>query len=91
MVRLTVHVTPRAGRDSIDGVVDGMVRARVTAAPANGAANDATTRLLARALGVPPSRLRLVAGASARVKTFDVAGMDADELRAALAAIATPD
>jgi len=85
--RLTVHVTPRAGRDEILGWSDdgAALRIRVRAAPADGAANEAVARTLARALGLPPSALRIVSGASARRKIIDIP-LDATDLRLRLAA-----
>jgi uncharacterized protein YggU (UPF0235/DUF167 family) len=73
-LRFAVRLTPRAGADRVDGVTDGVLRCRVAAAPADGAANDALLRLLARELDLPPSALRLVAGATARRK---LVGLDA--------------
>ena len=80
--RLPVRVTPRGGRDSIDGVRDGELLVRVAAAPADGAANLAVTRLVAGALGVPPTSVRIAAGASGRRKILAITGLD----RAALTA-----
>ena len=72
-MRLTVRVTPRSSADRIDGFgADGVLRLRVTAAPADGQANDAVIKLLANALGVPPRDVALVAGATARNKVFEV-------------------
>jgi uncharacterized protein YggU (UPF0235/DUF167 family) len=48
--------------------------ARVRAVAEGGKANEAARRLLADAAGVPASRVELVAGAAARVKTFRIAG-----------------
>lgn len=77
MTRLAVRVTPRASRDAIEGFdADGVLRVRVTAPPADGAANAAVAKLLARALGIPPRDLVLVSGATARQKVFEV---EADE------------
>jgi len=70
-----VRLTPRAGIDRIDGVVDGVLRVRVTAAPVDGAANAALVRLLAQALRVPPSAVRLASGASSRSKRVVVEGL----------------
>ena len=73
MTRLIVRVTPRAARDRIDGFgVDGELRLRVTAAPADGEANAAIVKLLARALGLPPRDIVLISGATARRKSFEV-------------------
>lgn len=83
--RLTVAVTPRAGSDAawVDGT--GLIRVRVRAAPADGAANSAVARVLADTLGLPPSRLRIVAGTSSRRKVVAVDGLDAMALERRLA------
>jgi uncharacterized protein YggU (UPF0235/DUF167 family) len=75
-------VTPRGGRDSIDGVRDGQLLVRVAAAPADGAANESVLRLVAQAAGVPRRAARLIAGATGRHKLVAVEGAD----RAALIA-----
>lgn len=84
MARITVRLIPRAGRDDIHGWDGDVIRARVAAAPADGKANAALIRLLAQALGVPPSRVTLVSGASSRTKILDVEGIDSEQLRARL-------
>ncbi len=84
MARLSVRVTPRASRDGIDGFdPEGVLRVRVTAAPADGAANAAVVKLLARALGLPARDVVLVSGATARQKVFDIP-MDSAEARTRL-------
>ncbi len=84
-VRLAVQLTPRAGIDRIEAPdPDGALRVRVRAAPAEGAANEALLRLLADALAVPKSGVRLVAGARGRRKLVEVEGLTADELHARL-------
>jgi uncharacterized protein len=74
-VRIPVRLTPRGGADRIEGVEAGVLRVRVAAAPAEGAANAALLRLLADDLGVPRIRLRLVAGAASRTKLVAVDGV----------------
>jgi hypothetical protein len=75
--RISVRLTPRSRHDAITSVdSDGTVAVRVTAPPAEGRANEALLRVIARALGVAPSCLRLAAGGSSRRKTVDVAGFD---------------
>lgn len=83
-LRLAIRLTPRGGRDGLDGVetlADGreVLKARVRAAPSEGEANAALIGLVAKLLGVPRSRVELVAGASARLKTVAVSG-DAEAL-----------
>jgi uncharacterized protein len=85
---LTVRLTPKGGRDAIDGIerrADGqcVLKARVRTTPTEGAANDALRRLIAHALGVPPRDVSLAAGAVSRVKRLAVAG-DGPTLAAAL-------
>lgn len=74
-VRLRVRVIPRATRDGIDGVRDGELLVRVTAPPADGAANEAVIRLVARELGLPRGAVRLVTGARARHKVLAIDGL----------------
>lgn len=66
---ITVRVTPKASRDSLTED-DGGLRITVTAPPENGKANEAVRQLLARAMGVAPSRLQMLRGHTARDKTF---------------------
>ena len=65
---IAVRATPRAGREAIEP--GDPLRIRVTAPPEDGKANDAVRRLLARAMGVAPTRLTLIRGATARDKLF---------------------
>lgn len=88
---LTLRVAPRGGRNGIDGVISddagrAMLAARVSAPPADGAANDAVVRLLADALGVAKRDVKLLSGAQARVKRLAIAG-DPAVLAARLAAL----
>jgi uncharacterized protein len=76
---LDVRLTPKGGRDALDGIAplaDGrtVLKARVRAAPHEGAANAALTRLIASAAGVPATKVTIVRGATARVKRVRVAG-----------------
>ncbi len=78
-VALTVRLTPKGGRDAIDGIeqtADGrlVLRVRVRAAPREGEANAALVRLLAKSLGVAPRQVSLVAGETARIKRLRIAG-----------------
>lgn len=85
---VTVRLTPRGGRDALEGVAqlsDGrrVVAARVRAAPESGSANAALVELVAAALKVRKSDVDLVSGSTSRLKTLHIAG-DAAALAAAL-------
>lgn len=87
-VALSVRLTPKGGRDGIDGIellADGRsaLKVRVRAAPSEGEANAALIRLLAKAVGVPPRDVALSAGVTARIKRLTIAG-DGPTLIAAL-------
>ena len=77
-VRFAVRLTPRAAADRIDGVVDGILRARVGAPAVEGAANNALIRLIGDALGVARRDVRIVAGATSRQKLVVVDGVGAE-------------
>ena len=51
---------------------------RLQAPPVDGEANAALSRLLGRALGVPPSRVAVVRGGTAREKLVRVEGVTLD-------------
>jgi len=94
-VLVDVRLTPRGGRDVIEGIerrAGGRVvlKARVRAAPSAGAANAALCRLLAGAVGVAPRQVTLEAGATAREKRVRISG-DAASLEAALSRLVDKD
>jgi len=89
---LAVRVTPKGGRDALDGVermADGqcVFKFRVRAAAADGGANEALRSLVARTLGVPPSQVSLVSGARSRLKRLKIQG-DVGELAGRLQQLA---
>jgi uncharacterized protein (TIGR00251 family) len=76
---LMVRLTPKGGRDAVEGIAaraDGrpVLKVRVRAAASEGEANAALLRLLAQTLGVAPRAIRLLAGDTARLKRLHVAG-----------------
>ncbi len=78
-VRLSVRLQPGASAERIIGLItdaDGGValKVAVTAPPAEGRANDALLRLLAKAMGLPKRDLSLTRGAADRRKLVHVAG-----------------
>jgi uncharacterized protein YggU (UPF0235/DUF167 family) len=78
-ISIALRVTPRGGRDSVDGIEilsDGrcVLKVRVRAVADGGEANRAVTELLAKALGVPKAKVRLLSGATSRLKQVAVDG-----------------
>jgi hypothetical protein len=79
-----VRLTPRASREEIVGLRDGVLQVRVTAPPVDGAANAALVRLLAKRLRVGRGAVRIVSGETARTKMIEVDGLTEDETAARL-------
>jgi uncharacterized protein (TIGR00251 family) len=78
-ITIAVRLTPKGGRDSIEGIEtmsDGraVLKARVRAAAKEGAANEALIALLAKALGVPPRDVEITSGATSRIKRVKIVG-----------------
>ena len=90
-ISVALRVTPRGGRDDIDGVetlADGrtVLKVRVRAIAEGGEANRAVTELLASALGVPKAKVRILSGITSRLKQVTVDG-DPERLGEALRAL----
>lgn len=77
-----VRLIPRASRSTVAGVRDGVLHVRVTAAPVDGAANKAMLALVAKALGVGVTNVRIESGATASRKRLSVPRDALDRLRA---------
>lgn len=65
--RLAVRVTPGARSEAVE-IVAGALLVKVRAKPEDGKANAAVLALLAKALGIAPSRVELLRGATSREK-----------------------
>jgi uncharacterized protein (TIGR00251 family) len=78
-ITVSLRVTPRGGRDRIDGLEtlpDGrsVVKVRVRALAEGGEANRAVVKLLAKTLGVPQAAVSIASGATSRRKQIEIAG-----------------
>ena len=80
---LRIRVHPRARTTEVAGLRDGVLHIRVTAPPADGKANEAVRRLIAKQAAVGPSAVTIVRGARARDKTIRIEGATDDDLRRA--------
>ena len=79
--RLAVKVSAGASRTALDGWHDGRLRVRVGALAERGRANAAVTALVAQALGLPKSAVRVVAGHTSPRKTLEIAGIGEADIR----------
>lgn len=80
-MRLAVRLTPRGGRDQIDGWARDAagrvhLKVRVAAPPVDGQANAALEALIAKRLGLPRRSVRIASGDAARLKQLEIDGAD---------------
>ena len=78
-ISVALRVTPRGGRDDIDGLetlADGRIvlKVRVRAIADGGEANRAVIELLAKVLGVPKAKVRIQSGMTSRLKQVAIDG-----------------
>jgi uncharacterized protein (TIGR00251 family) len=90
-MRLAVRLTPKGGRDAVEGWIAGadgakLLKVRVAAHPEVGKANKALIALIAETFGVSRSAVTIAGGETARLKLIDIAG-DAKTIAEKLQAI----
>jgi uncharacterized protein len=73
-MRLNVRVIPRSSKNALEWQ-QGTLKARLTAPPVDGAANEALIAVLAERLGLPKRDVSIVHGAASRLKTVEIVGM----------------
>jgi len=71
-----ITVKTSAGKSRIAGEQDGALKVEVTAAPIEGKANAAVIKLIARSLGIAPSRVTITAGDKSKKKRISISGID---------------
>lgn len=79
-MRLSLKVAPKASRNAVTGWRGDTLKLSVTAAPERGKANAAVIEVLAAALDLPVSALRILRGETAGQKQIEVAGLDEGEV-----------
>lgn len=80
-VRVPVRVQPRASSEAIVGVHGGALKVRLTAPPADGAANEALVRFLADTFEIPARDVTIVSGFTSRSKIVELAGVSEARVR----------
>lgn len=86
--RIEVRVVPGARTSALERMDDGVWKVRLRARPVEGQANAALIEQLAEWLGIRKSALRIVRGATSRLKSVEFEGIDSDEAERRLRAIA---
>lgn len=80
MARITVKVHPRARRSAVTGRLGEAWKLDLAAPPVDGKANEECVRFFAGLCGVPRSRVRIVTGATGRMKVVEIEGLPQEDL-----------
>jgi uncharacterized protein (TIGR00251 family) len=79
-VLITVHVIPRSRKNVLQWEQDHL-KARLTAPPVDGAANEALQELLAERLALPRRAISIVRGAASRQKVVEIVGLTLEDVK----------
>ena len=72
---IQVKVLPKSGRDEIRGIINGILKVRVSAPPIEGRANERLIELISRTIGAPRSDITIIKGRTSRIKTMRIEGV----------------
>ena len=61
--------------EKISGVLNGMLKIKITSAPEKGKANKSLTKFLARILGIKRNSIRIISGQTSPIKQIQVSGL----------------
>lgn len=81
---IDLFVSPRAATNALVGIHGSALKLKVTAPPVDGKANVAVEKFLGKLLGVPRSRVEVIAGTTGRRKRVRVSSMTAEEVTSVL-------
>ena len=84
-VVFAAKIVPGSSKTAISGVLDGMVKIRISAAPEKGKANQCLVNFLAKQLGVKKKAISIISGQTNPVKHMQVLGISAEMLLKGLA------
>jgi uncharacterized protein (TIGR00251 family) len=77
-VVFSAKVVPGSSKTAVAGVLDGMLKVKVAAAPEKGKANQCLVEYLAGQLGVKKNCIAIVSGKTNPVKTIEITGISAE-------------
>ena len=82
-VRFTVKVVPGSSKTALCGVLDGMLKVKIIAAPEKGKANKCLVEFLTKQLGIKKNDVAVCSGQTSPVKQIQIGGVsiaDMDKL-----------
>jgi len=81
-MRITIRITPNASKDEILGrEEDGRLKIKIQSPPVDGAANKRLIEFLAKTVGVPKSKVRIIHGDKSRNKIIEIDGDEKEIIR----------
>ena len=83
-VIFSVKVVPRSSKTALAGILGGMLKVKLAAAPEKGKANQSLIEFLADTLGVKKSAVKITSGLTSPVKTIQIEGVSREILLAKL-------
>ncbi len=84
-VVFTAKIVPGSSRTGLCGLLDGMLKIKISTAPEKGKANQELVGLLAKKLGVKKKCISIISGQTGTVKRVQVSGVSAETLLKRLA------
>jgi uncharacterized protein len=82
-----IYVQPRASKNAMAGIHEGVLKVRLTAPPVEGEANRECLKFLAKVFLIPKSQLEVIQGHKSRHKTILVRGVAPESLQNVLVQI----
>ena len=79
-VIFSVKVVPRSSKTAVAGVLGGMLKIKLAAAPEKGKANESLVEFLADTLGVKKNSITITSGLTSPVKTIQITGISVESL-----------
>jgi uncharacterized protein (TIGR00251 family) len=79
-VIFSVKVVPRSSKTAIAGILNGMLKIKLAAAPEKGKANQALVEILADTLSVKKNAVKITSGLTSPIKTIEITGVSEEIL-----------
>ena len=76
----SVKVVPRSSKTAIAGLLGGMLKVKLAAAPEKGKANQSLVEFLADVLGLKKNAIKITSGLTSPVKTIELSGISTEVL-----------